>query len=77
MYVGAAMIPLPRASKAMELLKTLPRADLIITQNEIGHEKTSLEIYKYIQKFEREIPILTLGHNHLLAKKTFMKKRAR
>lgn len=65
---------MPRAAKAIELLQKLPKADLIICASQIGHENSGLEIYKYLQKFERNIKMLVMGYQKLLEKKVYMTK---
>lgn len=74
LYLGVSIIPMPRAEKAIELLKTLPKAALIISFDKIGLEDSALTLYRHIQKHEKDIPLLSVGYVRLLDKKCEMIK---
>ncbi|CBW26550.1 hypothetical protein BMS_1718 [Halobacteriovorax marinus SJ] len=65
-YVGSEVIPRSSASEAIDLINILPNVDLIITQNEVGDEKTAQVLFEYLKENDSEISMIVNGaFNHV------------
>jgi HD-GYP domain-containing protein (c-di-GMP phosphodiesterase class II) len=60
-YAGTDVIDRANASDTIALLKILPSINLIITTAKVEGEYTAVDLYKYIQKYELDIPMIVLG----------------
>lgn len=60
-YSGTDVIDRANATDTIALLKILPTIDLIITRAKIDTEYTAIDIHKYIQKYNLDIPMIILG----------------
>lgn len=60
-YAGTDIIERKDANDAISLLKILPSIDLIVTTPRIEGEYTAIDLWKYMQKYELDIPMIVLG----------------
>ena len=60
-YAGTDVIDRENANDAISLLKILPSIDLIITTPKVDGEYTAIDLWKYMEKYELDIPMIVLG----------------
>lgn len=73
-YAGTDIIERADANDAISLLKILPSIDLIVTTPKIESEYTAIDLWKYMQKYELDIPLIVLGDCKELADKVLTLK---
>lgn len=73
-YVGTDIIEREDANDAIALLKILPSINLIVTTPKTGGEYTAIDIWKYMEKYQLDIPMIILGDCKELADKVLTLK---
>lgn len=73
-YAGTDVIDRANANDTIALLKILPSIDLIITTPKVDSEYTALDLWKYIEKYELDIPMIVLGECKEIADKVLTLK---
>jgi HD-GYP domain-containing protein (c-di-GMP phosphodiesterase class II) len=73
-YAGTDVVDRADANDAIALLKILPSINLIITKPKIGSEYTAIDLWKYIEKYQLDIPMIILGECKELSDKVLTLK---
>jgi len=71
MYVGCEVLSKASFKEALELLKVLPKLDIIITSSKNGSEETAILSDQYISDSGKNIPLIVIGKEQKLSSKEY------
>src|SRR5688572_22577553 len=66
MYVGVDVIARPGLPEGIEVLKVVPEMDVVITRDKVGGLLAAHELYRFLQSYPREVPMIVVGDDHQL-----------
>lgn len=62
-YTGTDVIPKPNAIEAINLIKHLPKVDVVISKEKVGPENSAHVLHEYFKTEKKNVPMIVLGAN--------------